>query len=214
MMDVSHHVNAVARTVGARTLDAGEARVVTLGRSYPTDAADLWDACTSAERLPRWFAPVHGELRLDGKYQVEGNASGTVLTCDPPRTFTATWEFGGGVSWIELRIFDEGPDQARMQLDHIALVGDEMWPQYGPGAVGIGWDLAVLGLAIHLETGESVPDEFREEEWSTTGAGRDYIAAAGEGWYAAQVASGEDAAVARRAADNSIAFYRGDPPPS
>lgn len=212
-MDVSHHVNAVQRTVGTRTLDAGEARIVTLSRSYATDAADLWDACTNADQLLRWFALVHGDLRLDGKYQVEGNASGTVLTCDPPRTFTATWEFGGGVSWIELQIIDEGPEQARMQLDHIALVDDEMWPQYGPGAVGIGWDLAVLGLAIHLETGEAVPAHFKEEEWSVTGDGRDYIRDAGEGWYAAHVASGEDADVARRAADNTIAFYRGDPPP-
>lgn len=213
-MDVSHHVNEVQRTVGSRTLDAGEARVVTLSRSYPTDAADLWDACTNAERLPRWFAPVHGELRLNGTYQVEGNASGTILTCDPPRTFTATWEFGGGVSWIELTIIDEGPEQARMQLDHIAVADDDMWPQYGPGAVGIGWDLALLGLAIHLGTGAAVPDEFKEEEWATTGEGRNYIRDAGEGWYAAQVASGEDAGVARRSADNSIAFFRGDPPPS
>lgn len=212
-MDVSHHVNAVQRTVGNRTLDAGEAHVVTLIRSYPTDAADLWDACTNPERLPRWFAPVHGDLQLGGRYQVEGNASGTVLTCDPPHTFIATWEFGGGVSWIELRILDEGPDASRMQLDHIALVGDEMWPQYGPGAVGIGWDLALLGLAIHLDTGLAVPTEFTEEQWATTGAGRDYIRDAGEGWFVAQVASGDDADFARRCADNTIAFYRGDPPP-
>ncbi|MDF2825285.1 MAG: hypothetical protein K0R68_2693 [Mycobacterium sp.] len=212
-MEVRDQVNAVRRTVGNRTLEAGEAHVVTLCRSYPTDAADLWEACTTAQRLPRWFAPVHGELRLGGKYQVEGNASGTVLTCDPPRTFTATWEFGGGVSWIELQIIDEGPDQARLQLDHIALVGDEMWPQYGPGAVGIGWDLALLGLAIHLGTGQSVPAEFKEEEWATSGDGREYIRQAGEGWYAAQVAAGEEAGLARRCADNTIAFYRGDPPP-
>ena len=212
-MNVNHHVNAVKRTVGGRTLDAGEAHVVTLSRSYSTDAADLWDACTNPERLPRWFAPVHGDLRVEGTYQVEGNASGTILSCDPPRMFTATWEFGGAVSWIELRIVDEGAEQSRMQLDHIALVGDEMWPQYGPGAVGLGWDLALLGLAIHLETGESVPEEFKEEQWATTGAGREYIRDAGEGWYAAQVTSGEDAAVARRAADNTIAFYRGDQPP-
>ena len=101
-----------------------------------------------------------------------------------------------------------------MQLDHIAVADDDMWPQYGPGAVGIGWDLALLGLAIHLGTGAAVPDEFKEEEWATTGEGRNYIRDAGEGWYAAQVASGEDAGVARRSADNSIAFFRGDPPPS
>lgn len=213
-MDTSAHVNTVRRTVGTKTIEAGEAHVVTLSRFYPTDAADLWDACTNAERLPRWFAPVHGELRLGGTYQVEGNASGTVLTCDPPRSFTATWEFGGGVSWIELQITDEGPEGARMTLDHIATVGDEMWPRYGPGAVGVGWDLSLLGLAIYLETGAPVPAEFKEDEWATTGAGRDFIRDAGEGWYAAQLDSGEDAAAARRAADNTIAFYRGEAPPN
>lgn len=211
-MDVSHHVNAVQRTVGARTIEAGQARVVTLSRSYATDAADLWDACTTAERLPRWFAPVHGDLRLGGSYQVEGNASGTVLTCDPPSSFTATWEFGGGVSWIELQIIDEGTDRARLQLDHIALVGDEMWPQYGPGAVGVGWDLGLLGLALHLQTGQSITADYGEE-WSMSVEGKQFASLAGEGWYAAQVASGEAADVARRAADNTIAFYRGDPPP-
>jgi uncharacterized protein YndB with AHSA1/START domain len=213
-MEVHHHVNAVRRAVGTRTLEAGEARVVTLSRRYGTDVEDLWEACTDPQRLPRWFAPVSGDLALGGTYQVEGNASGTVLTCDPPRSFTATWEFGGAVSWIELSLTEDG-DGTRLQLDHIALVADDaMWPQYGPGAVGLGWDLALLGLAIHLETGAAVPPSFREDQWATTGAGRDYIRDAGEGWYAAQVAAGESATSARRAADHTIAFYRGDPPPT
>ena len=44
MIDVNHQINAVRRTVGTRVLEAGEARVVTVSQSYPTDAADLWDA--------------------------------------------------------------------------------------------------------------------------------------------------------------------------
>ena len=35
MIDVTHRISAVARTVGTRTLEAGEARVVTVARSYP-----------------------------------------------------------------------------------------------------------------------------------------------------------------------------------
>ena len=102
MIDVNHQINAVRRTVGSRVLEAGEARVVTLSQSYPTDAADLWDACTNIERIPRWFLPISGDLKLGGQYQLEGNASGTILTCDPPRAFSATWEYGGAVSWIEV----------------------------------------------------------------------------------------------------------------
>ena len=65
------------RTVGTRTLEAGEARVVTISQSYATDAADLWDACTNIERIPRWFLPISGDLKVGGSYQLEGHASGT-----------------------------------------------------------------------------------------------------------------------------------------
>ena len=70
--------------------------------------ADLWDACTNIDRIPRWFLPITGDLRVGGHYRLEGNANGTILTCDPPREFTATWECGGDVSWIEVRITGEG----------------------------------------------------------------------------------------------------------
>ena len=108
MIDVTHQINSVRRSVGARTLEAGEARVVTISQAYDTDAADLWDACTNIERIPRWFLPITGDLRVGGRYQLEGNANGTILTCDPPREFTATWECGGDVSWIELRDHQRG----------------------------------------------------------------------------------------------------------
>jgi hypothetical protein len=67
MIDITHQLNAVQRRVGTRTLEAGEARV-----------DDAWDGCPSLDRLPQWFLPVSGELRLGGRYQLEGNAGGTV----------------------------------------------------------------------------------------------------------------------------------------
>ena len=121
MIDVTHQINTVRRTVGTRTLEAGEARVVTISQSYDTDAADLWDACTNIERIPRWFLPVAGDLQVGGQYQLEGNANGTILTCDPPRAFTATWECGGDVSWIEVQITSEGSHRSRFELaTHLA----------------------------------------------------------------------------------------------
>ncbi|HEX7430212.1 MAG TPA: polyketide cyclase, partial [Mycobacterium sp.] len=67
MIDATQQINTVRRTVGTRTLEAGEARVVTISQSYDTDAADLWDACTNIERIPRWFLPVTGDLRVGGQ---------------------------------------------------------------------------------------------------------------------------------------------------
>ena len=93
--------------------------------------------------------PISGDLKVGGSYQLEGQAGGTVLTCDPPKNFTATWEFGGGVSWIDVSVSSDGPDRARLVIEHIAHV-DDHWDQFGPGAVGMGWDSMVLGLALHL----------------------------------------------------------------
>ena len=136
---------------GPRTIDTGEAHVVTVSQSYDTDPADLWDAVTNIERIPRWFLPISGDLTLGGSYQLEGQAGGTILTCDPPKNFTATWEYGGNVSWIDVSITSEGPDRARLLLEHIIPVDDdEIWREFGPGAVGMGWDSMLLGLAIHL----------------------------------------------------------------
>ena len=104
MIEVEEQINAVRRRVGSRVLEAGEARTVTISQHFGAPVDDVWDACTNAERIPRWFLPISGDLRLGGQYQIEGNANGTVQECDPPHSFAATWEYGGEVSWIELRL--------------------------------------------------------------------------------------------------------------
>jgi uncharacterized protein YndB with AHSA1/START domain len=208
MIDVDHQINSVARTVSNRTLDAGEARVVTISQSYETDAADLWEACTDIERIPRWFLPITGDLRVGGSYQLDGNAHGTILTCDPPHEFTATWEFGDVVSWIEVRIIDEGRQRSRFELQHIAHV-DDHWEQFGPGATGMGYDGALVGLAIHLSTGRPV-DQSRGQEWMASEDGRRFTRNSGEAWYLANMAGGADPDWARAAADRCIAAYLGE----
>ena len=173
-------VNAVTRRVGSGTFRAGEARTVTIGRSYDAPVADVWDACTNPERIPRWFLPVTGELREGGRYQVQGNAGGLIERCEPPRSFTATWEFGGQVSWIELRLSEAGGSGTRLELEHISHV-DDHWAQFGPGAVGVGWDLALLGLSQHLTTGAAV-DPQTAMTFPASEEGRRFIEASSRGW--------------------------------
>ncbi|MBC9725412.1 SRPBCC family protein, partial [Streptomyces sp. TRM68367] len=205
MTDVTHEINAVSRQVGRRTFRAGEARVVTLSRSYDATVDDVWDACTNAERIPRWLLPVSGELRLGGRYQLEGNAGGTIERCDPPRSFFATWEYGGEVSWIELRLAPE-ESGTRFVLEHIAHVDDKKWAQFGPGAVGVGWDMMLRGLFLHLSTGEPVdPRQFMA--WVGAEEGRQFMTASSESWYAANVAGGEAEPTAREMADRTTAAY-------
>lgn len=206
-MDVTHEINAVARTVGSRAIDAGEARVVVVSRVYDTTADDLWDACTNPERLPRWFLPVSGDLTLGGHYQLEGNAGGTIERCDPPHGFDATWEFGGGLSWVELRL-TEVDGGTRFELTHVTGVEDDHWRQYGPGAVGIGWELALMGLGLHLATGDA-QDPAAAMVWSASDDGKKFIASSAEGWRDAHIASGADPASARESAQRTEAFYTG-----
>lgn len=209
MIDVDHQINAVRRTVGTRTLEAGEARVVTLGQTYATGIDDMWEACTSAERIPRWFLPVSGELKVGGRYQLEGNADGEILSCDPPEAFSATWEFGGEISWINLKLTAEGPDRTRFELEHVAHVDDERWAEFGPAAVGIGWDLGLIGLALHISGGGAAVDPAAVAEWSGSDAGFAFMARSSDGWCEADTASGTDPAIARAKADRTTAFYTG-----
>ena len=153
MIDVKHQINEVRREVGTKILEAGEARVVTISQTYEGSLDDVWDACTNPERIPRWFLPVSGDLRLGGHYQLVGNAGGTIERCDPPHSFAATWEIGGETSWIEVRLSELPGGRVRFELEHVAHVADERWAQFGPGAVGVGWDLALVGLARHMSGG-------------------------------------------------------------
>lgn len=206
MTDVDHQINAVRRQLGSRVLEAGEARVLTISQTYDTEPDDLWDACTNPSRLPRWFLPVSGELRLGGRYQLEGNAGGTIERCDPPKNFFATWEYGGDVSWIDVRIQPESEGRARFELEHIAHVDDERWTEFGPGAVGIGWDMTLHGLARHF-AGEPPMDPAAVEAWFRTDEYREFVTQSSLRWCEADMAAGTDEQEARAKADRTTAAY-------
>jgi uncharacterized protein YndB with AHSA1/START domain len=208
-IDIASVLGPVSRTVRNFEKDGKPASTVTLTRLYDTDVDDLWDALTNAERIPRWFLPIDGDLKLGGKYQLKGNAGGTITACTPPSHFAATWEFGGGVSWIDVSVAPEG-EKARMTLAHTAI-RDEHWKQFGPGAVGIGWDLAAMGLARHLASGAAV-DQATAMAWMGSPNGKEFMSQSGERWRAAHVASGEDPASALERSNRTIAFFRGEIP--
>ena len=210
MIDVDQQINSVRRTVGTRVLEAGQAHTVTISRTYPNAIEEVWDACTNAERIPRWFLPVSGELRLGGHYQLQGNAGGTIERCDPPKGFFATWEFGGTMSWIEVRLTAEAADETRLEIEHIAHVGDERWAEFGPGAVGIGWESAVIGLTLHL-SGRPAVDPKNSMAWAVSGEGKRFMRLSGERWCEAHIASGGDEAEARAMAERTVAVYTGAP---
>ena len=156
-IDPVAYVGAVVREVAVRDHDGKPARAVIATRSYDTDIADLWDALTNPERIPRWFLPISGDLKLGGRYQFEGQAGGQITACEPPRQLAVTWEFAGTVSWVTVTLADDGSSGTRLELEHLSVIEDDFWDRYGPGAVGVGWDLALMGLALYFATPPGQP---------------------------------------------------------
>ncbi|MGW2223145.1 SRPBCC family protein [Nonomuraea sp. NPDC001684] len=187
-----------------RELTDGERKSVTLTRHYDAEVADVWDACTDGERIARWFMPVSGDLRLGGTYQLEGNAGGEILACEPPSYLRVSWLFGPdpGFSEVEVRLSAEGGG-TRFELRHTAEVPPEMWGRFGPGAVGVGWDLGLLGLRLHL-SGLPMPDKAGFE---LTADGRRYITASSRAWGAAFEEAGAPPETAAAAVAATTAFY-------
>lgn len=209
--DLTGHLGLMQREVRSTERDGQPAKVVVASRIYDTSAEDLWDALTRPERIKRWFAPVTGDLSLGGRYQVEGNASGSVLECEPHKRFELSWEFGGGVSWVAVTLSEEG-DGTRLELAHTAHISPH-WDKFGPGAVGAGWDLSFMGLARHLAEPEADVAAEAVEGWYATDEYRNLVRATTDDWARADIEAGEDRAHALQTAEATRRFYTGETPP-
>jgi uncharacterized protein YndB with AHSA1/START domain len=206
-LEIVQQIGAVTRKVETRLHDGRAARVVIATRTYDTTVDDLWDALTSPERIPRWFLPVSGDLRLGGHYQLHGNAGGTITRCEPPRVVAMTWEYGGDVSWLEVTLEATKDGRAHLQLEHVAHVPEPRWDEFGPGAVGVGWDTALLGLANHVATpAASRPDAMA---WLASDEGRSFVRRSSDDWCRASIEAGTDPGAAKAAATRTTAAYTG-----
>jgi uncharacterized protein YndB with AHSA1/START domain len=212
MIDIAREIGAVHREVADRTVPAGDAKAVILEREYDAPIEDVWDALTNPERIGRWFLPISGDYRLGGSYQFEGNAGGEIRECDRPNRLKVTWVYGpvnsdADISEVELRLSRAGDNRTRFVLEHTAVVPEEFWAMYGPGAVGVGWEGGFLGLALHL-TGGSVGDP---QAWQVSDEGREFNTRSSEAWGDAYRTYGADPEAVATAVANSTAFYAPDP---
>ncbi|GAA5164035.1 SRPBCC family protein [Ornithinimicrobium tianjinense] len=207
MKDLLEELRRTDRTVADGEVAAGPAKVVVLARTYDADVEDVWDALTDPERLPRWFLPVSGELRPGGRFQVEGNAGGVVRACEPPRRLLVTWEMGPpseqDASLVEVRLA-EADGGTRLELEHRAQVPPEMWDQFGPGAVGVGWDGALLGLGLHL-AGHDLG--LTPEQLGTDPAIRAFNTESAQAWGRAHRAAGGDTEAVAAMVAATTGFY-------
>jgi uncharacterized protein YndB with AHSA1/START domain len=212
MIDIVREIDAIQREVGSGRIAAGEGRTVRLRRTYDAPVDDVWDALTNPERISRWFLPISGDFRVGGRYQFEGNAGGEIVSCERPHRIRVTWAYGedvapADVSELEVRLTSAGDESTTLELEHTAVVPEDRWDEYGPGAVGVGWDGGLLGLSLHLR-GESIADPMA---WQLSDEGRDFNTRSSLAWGAANEAAGAESAAAAQAAANTTAFYTTEP---
>ena len=212
MMDIVQEIEATRREVANGHIAARDGRALRLTRTYDAPIDDVWDALTNPRRLARWFLPISGDYRVGGRYQLEGNAGGEILACERPNMFRITWAYGeslgpSDVSELEVRLSPVGDDATTLELEHVAVVPDEMWDQFGPGAVGIGWDQGLAGLAAHLR-GESLGDPGT---WPMTDEARILSAKSSDAWGEANRLAGASEEAVARGVVNSTAFYAPEP---
>ena len=213
MIDIDREIEAVQREVGEGTVPAGVGHSVLLRRDYDAPIDDVWDALTNPDRIGRWFLPISGDYRLGGTYQFEGNAGGRIVECDRPHRLKVTWVYGepasdADASEVEVRLSTVDGGATRFELEHTAVVPDEFWGEYGPGAVGVGWEGGLLGLELHLGGGPGVGDPIA---WQLSEEGREFARRGSEAWGVAYQAAGADPEAAARAVANTTAFYAPDP---
>jgi hypothetical protein len=133
---------------------------------------------------------------------------GTSWSCagSTARRLAVTWEFGGDVSLVTV---DLAPDEDGTELTLRHVVGDnDHWATYGPGAVGVGWELALLGLALHLRTGGSGDDA---RDFTSGAEGQAFMRRRTADWGVAHAASGAPAETADAAAARTSAAYAPEP---
>jgi uncharacterized protein YndB with AHSA1/START domain len=206
-MELTEHIARVRREI----TDDGGTKAVILLRGYDTTVEDLWETCTVPDRLARWFEPVSGDLRVGGRYRLQDSGTaGTVEHCEPPGRLRVTWEYEGDVSHVELTITDRD-GHAELRLEHVMTDG-EHWTEFGPGAAGVGWDLSLLALGLHLD-GDPLADPAAMEAFTTSDDGVALVRRATSAWADAHAAAGADPDVARAAAERTCAFYAGSAQP-
>lgn len=119
---------------------------------YDTDVDDLWEACTTPERLARWIAEVSGDLRLGGTIQASFTSTWTgparIEACEAPHHLLLALEPGtDDETRLEAWLTPEG-DRTRLVVEERGL------PLAGLHFYGAGWQahLEDLGRSLAGET--------------------------------------------------------------
>ena len=183
MIDIVNQINATHREIGSHPVATGEGRSLLLRRSYDAAIEDVWSACTEPDRISRWLAPIDGDLRLDGAFQLKDNAGGKILRCEEPHLIKVTWALGEGMpTEVEVRLTHGEAGGTILELEHSspAEIIDELVRTYGPGGtigIGGGWDLTLLALDLFLNG-----TRFDPATWEDTPEAKEFATRSCRAW--------------------------------
>ena len=230
-------VDAVSRSVEVERGDGIVALTARLRTTLGGAPSELWPELTEADRLAQWYGPVEiGPAQSDPTesdptgsdaaaadpardageagartFRTVGGAHGRVLAAVPPHQLDLTWEYADNVDRLEIRLDPEEDGTSRLTLQQIARLPEATFDAYGPGAVGIGWDIAILGFVARTgawrELRLDVP--VASPAWLASSEGADMVRAWSIRWAAASVAAGTDVDAARRAENETTRAYGG-----
>jgi uncharacterized protein YndB with AHSA1/START domain len=127
---------------------------------YDTDIDDMWDACTTPERLARWLAQVSGDLRVGGTVRLVFTSTwtgpATIEVCDAPRHLLLRTEPGTAEeAEIEAWLSAEG-SRTRLVVEERGLPVDSLHLH------GAGWQVHLEDLGRSIATGGAA----HEDGWS------------------------------------------------
>ncbi|SEQ48551.1 SRPBCC domain-containing protein [Microlunatus flavus] len=128
---------------------------------YDTDIEDLWQACTTPERLARWIGHVSGELgegaMVDAVLTSTWSGPVRIDVCEAPTHLLLTFEQGtDDETRVEAWLTAEGA-RTRLVVEERGLPVDQL--HY----YGAGWQAHLEDLGRSLETGGPV----HPEGWSS-----------------------------------------------
>jgi uncharacterized protein YndB with AHSA1/START domain len=188
---MSDPIDDTERAIGARTIPAGEARTAVMRRRYDAAIEDVWAAVTEPERIARWFVAVKGDLRVGGTFHIDGNASGEIVRCQPPRHLALTWAYGDRpVDEVDVRLTPDGAGPL-LELQHAtALTAVDMDGQLVSvlWGLGLGWEPA-LDFALPAYLRGELPDA-PASDYELTPEDTARVEAIGRAWAALVEAEG------------------------
>ena len=140
-------MNGTSTVTGSLRLVDNRA-AVRMEDQFETDAEDLWSALTDPDRLARWVAQVHGDLRVGGTFHAVFTSGwegpGRVEVCDPPNRLLVTMSPGtSDETVVEAQVI---PDGAATRL----VVEERGLPPAEAAAHGGGWQAHIEDLGAHI----------------------------------------------------------------